>query len=94
MTHINYYENVRVVIIYGASPQYLVPEPGNNMGGLQTVKPIDMETQNEHFCDEIMVSSHKEDCFASGKYKQEHNCNVKLPELEMPVFDEDKIKWK
>ena len=44
---------MRVVNIYGASPQYLVPEPGSNMRGLQTVKPTDMETQNEHFCDEI-----------------------------------------
>ena len=94
MAHNNYYENQRVVIIDGASPQYLVPEPENNMGGLQTVKPIDMETQNEHYYDEIMVSSHKKDSYASGKYKQENNCHVKLPELEMPVFDGDKIKWK
>ena len=85
---------MRVVIIYGVSPQYLVPEPGNNMRGLQTVKPTEMEKQNEHSCDEVLVSSHKEDCFASGKYKQENNCNVKLPELEIPVFDGDKIKWK
>ena len=53
-----------------------------------------MEAQNENFCEEIMQSTHKEDCFASGKCKQENNCNVKLPELEMSVFDGDKIKWK
>ena len=64
------------------------------MRGLQTVKPIDMETQNEYFCDKIMVSSHKENCFASGKFKQENNCNVKLPDLGIPVFGGDKIKWK
>ena len=26
--------------------------------------------------------------------EKENNCNAKLSELKMPVFDGDKIKWK
>ena len=68
-----------------------MPEHGSNMRGLETVNMTDMETETEHLLHKQQKSSHQ---FETAK-QQKHMCNhVYLPELQIPFFDGDKMKWR
>ena len=63
------------------------------MLGINTAYIADMEVRNECLYNMQLNSSHQyktsEQC-----QQQMYQCNVKLPELEIPVFDGDKMKWR
>ena len=63
------------------------------MLGIDTASIADMEVRNECLYDMQPSSSHQYK--TSEQCQQEmYQCNVKLPELEIPVFDGDKMKWR
>ena len=63
------------------------------MLGIDTAYIADMKIRNKCLCDMQHSSSHQ--CITSEQCQQQmYQCNVKLPELEIPVFDGDKMKWR
>lgn len=60
------------------------------MRSLETVNMTNMETEKEHLLHKQQKSSHQ---FETAK-QQKYMCNhVYLPELQIPFFDGDKMKW-